>query len=114
MKTIITIRGTHCPACKALIEEVCKEMTGVTSCAVDYQTGRTEIGHGSAFDWTAFKNEVEGLAGYNIQDEQTAFVCSTCGLRYKERETAARCEAWCSANNSCNLSITVHAIKESR
>lgn len=37
-KTTIKIIGTHCEACKALIEDVCKDVKGVKSCSVDYNT----------------------------------------------------------------------------
>ena len=30
MKTTLTIKGTHCNSCKALIEDVCKEILGKT------------------------------------------------------------------------------------
>ncbi len=43
MKTITTIQGAHCNACKALIEDVCTEIPGITSCDVDFKTGITEI-----------------------------------------------------------------------
>ena len=40
---IINITGTHCPACKKLIEKRIMTVTGVTSVNVDYITGETKI-----------------------------------------------------------------------
>ena len=65
-KTTITVKGTHCPACKALIEDVCKDIKGVKSCNVDYKTGKTEIEHDNEFDIDFFKTEIEILGKYNV------------------------------------------------
>jgi len=35
--------------------------------------------------------------------------CDICGFRYKEKEWAEKCEAWCKEHHSCNLEITEHA-----
>ncbi len=70
MKTIITIQGTHCESCKALIEDVCSEIAGMQSCFVDFKSGRTEIEHDQNFDWVAFKKEIESLGPYKIADNQ--------------------------------------------
>lgn len=37
--------------------------------------------------------------------------CPVCKLRYRERQWAERCEAWCRVHQSCNLEITKHALK---
>ena len=66
MKTTITIKGTHCNACKALIEDVAKDMKGVTSCTVDFTTGKTEIEHDEQFHLQDFKKEVEELGNYQV------------------------------------------------
>lgn len=66
MKTTITIQGTHCTACKALIEDVCQDTRGAQSCVVNFQTGETAIEHDESFDWQAFKQEVEGLGKYTV------------------------------------------------
>lgn len=66
MKTIIHIKGTHCPSCKALIEDVAQETPGIASCKVDYQTGKTEIEHEESVAWARFKKEVEGLGDYIV------------------------------------------------
>ncbi len=40
------------------------------------------------------------------------WVCEECGLKYKEKKWAEKCEAWCRKHKSCNLEITKHAVKE--
>lgn len=67
MKTTITIKGTHCASCKALIEDVCKETEGVLACEVDFKTGKTIIEHDEKLNWDKLKKEIEGLADYKVE-----------------------------------------------
>ena len=64
MKKIVQIKGTHCPSCKALIEDVCKDIDGVISCSVDYKTCRTQIECNNKLDFTKLKKEIESLGSY--------------------------------------------------
>lgn len=65
--TVINIKGTHCKACKALIEDICLE-AGAISCAVDYESGRTVLEHEDNFDLESMKKEIEGLGSYRVED----------------------------------------------
>ena len=65
--TTLTIKGTHCNACKLLIEDVIKAGKGVKLCRVDFLTGKTVIEHGEDFDLNLLKQEVEGLGHYKIE-----------------------------------------------
>ncbi|MEK6822926.1 MAG: heavy metal-associated domain-containing protein [Nanoarchaeota archaeon] len=67
MKTIVTVKGTHCTACKTLIEEVCMEIEGVSKCVVDFQTGKTEITHSKPLDKAALKKGIESLGAYKVE-----------------------------------------------
>ena len=67
MKTTMTIKGTHCASCKALIEDVCKELDGVTGCTVDYKTGKTLIEHDKELDMKRLKKEIESLGDYKVE-----------------------------------------------
>lgn len=67
MKTTITIKGTHCNSCKALIEDVCAEVPSIKSCTVDFKTGITEIEYEENVDWQKFKTEVESLGAYKVE-----------------------------------------------
>lgn len=68
MKTTLTIKGMHCESCKALIEDVCKEIPGAISCKVDYKTGKTIVEHEKEFNFKRFKKEIEGLGDYKVMD----------------------------------------------
>ena len=70
MKKTIIINGTHCPSCKALIEDVCKDSRGVKSCNFDYKSGKTEIEHDNNFDFESLKKEIEGLGDYKIESKK--------------------------------------------
>lgn len=65
--TVIKIKGMHCNSCKLLIEDVCKDIKGVKSCKVDFETGKTTIEHDESFSFDSFKKEVEGLGQYKIE-----------------------------------------------
>lgn len=67
MKTTLTIKGTHCNSCKMLIEDVCKEIPGIQSCTVNFETGKTEVEHDESADWNKFQQEVESLGQYKIE-----------------------------------------------
>ncbi len=45
-----------------------------------------------------------------IREGETLYVCDACGLAYKERELAERCQSWCEQTQSCNLEITQKAV----
>lgn len=66
-KTTFYIKGTHCASCKALIEDVCKEIPCIKSCAVDFQTGEAIIEHDDALDWSSVKREIEALGNYSVE-----------------------------------------------
>lgn len=42
------------------------------------------------------------------------YKCTICGLKYKEKRWAKKCEEWCKKYKSCNLEIIQHAIKNER
>jgi len=67
MKKEFTIKGTHCKSCKALIEDVSKEVPGVTGCTVDFKTGKTIVEYNSSIDWGKFKKEIESLGEYEVK-----------------------------------------------
>ena len=67
MQTTIIVKGTHCNACKSLIEDVCKDIKSVKSCTVNFQTGETVIEHGENIDWQTLKKEIENFEQYKVQ-----------------------------------------------
>ena len=42
--------------------------------------------------------------------EATLFQCEECGMKYRDKETAEKCQAWCAEHNSCNLEIIKDAV----
>ncbi len=68
MITTILVHGMHCPACKVLIEDVCKDTQGVASCSVDFQTGKTIIEHDPNMDMSALKSALEQLGEYKVEN----------------------------------------------
>ncbi len=67
MKTTITIGGTHCPSCKALLEDVCRDFPEIQSCSVDYHSGQTVIEHDEHLDWQRLKEEIERAGSYSVE-----------------------------------------------
>lgn len=63
----IQIKGTHCSACKALIEDVCKDIKGVKSCDVDFKTGKTIIEYDEKLDLNLVKKEIESFGNYKVE-----------------------------------------------
>jgi len=43
-------------------------------------------------------------------DNQILFICESCGLGYKEKEIAEKCEEWCRKTGTCNPEITKKAV----
>jgi len=66
MKTVFIIKGTHCHSCKALIEDVGKDIPGVTACTVDFKTGKTILEHEKSVDLKMVKKEIEKLGKYTV------------------------------------------------
>lgn len=48
----------------------------------------------------------------NLMKKAKLYTCPECGLSYKEKELAKKCEAWCKEHHSCNLTITKHAVNK--
>ncbi len=66
MKTIWTIKGTHCRACKELIEEVCLESKGVNSGVLDFKSGKLILEHEASLDLKKLKSEIEKIGTYKV------------------------------------------------
>lgn len=42
------------------------------------------------------------------------YICSECGLSYREKDLARKCKDWCKKHDSCNLEITKHAVNKKK
>lgn len=57
---------------------------------------------------------MSGRKNSDICKKEQGYKCSECGLKYKEKEWAEKCETWCKKYKSCNLEIIKHAINKSK
>lgn len=64
MITTFTIQGMHCTSCKALIEDACLEIPGVTSCSVDIASHTARMEHDGSVDPKKIRQEIESLGSY--------------------------------------------------
>ncbi|MCC6563750.1 heavy-metal-associated domain-containing protein [Candidatus Uhrbacteria bacterium] len=65
MITKFNITGMHCASCKALIEDACLDIPGVSSCRVDLATNVATVEHDA--DAALLKDEIAKL-GYRAQE----------------------------------------------
>lgn len=61
MQKIIYITGTHCPACKKLIERKISTIDGVISVDVDFETGKTIITASRNIEKNEINLSLEGM-----------------------------------------------------
>lgn len=66
MITKFSINGMHCASCKALIEDVSKDIPGVTACEVDMASGTASIEHDASVDMAAVQKEIMSLGDYKV------------------------------------------------
>jgi Cu+-exporting ATPase len=62
--TKLKITGMHCASCKALIEDVCGDVPGVRSCAVDIATEIASIEHDDSLNISVLVDEIKKLGEY--------------------------------------------------
>ncbi|MEK7607152.1 MAG: heavy metal-associated domain-containing protein [Patescibacteria group bacterium] len=66
--TKLKITGMHCASCKALIEDVCREIPGVSACEVNLESGVATVMHDDSVDVGVVKKEIGGLGEYTIEE----------------------------------------------
>jgi len=44
------------------------------------------------------------------KNEETLYICETCGFAYKQKEWAKKCQQWDEQYQTCNLEIIQHAV----
>lgn len=55
--------------------------------------------------------QVVGMVHTLERHTKTFYVCEECGLIYKEREWAEKCEEFCAKYQMCSLEITRYAVQ---
>lgn len=68
MTTVLKISGLHRNSCKWLIEDVCKDTKGVTSCNVNLASGETAIEHAEPLNFDVLKKAIESLGTYKVEE----------------------------------------------
>lgn len=66
--TTYHVSGMHCSSCKLLLEDVCKEIIGVSACEVDVASSTMMVTHEDTFDMSLVKKEVEALGEYKLEE----------------------------------------------
>lgn len=67
MKTThLSIGGMHCVSCKALIEDVCRDIAGVTDISVDVEHSTATVTHADDLDLSRLTQEIEHLGKYTV------------------------------------------------
>jgi len=62
METIkLKVTGMHCKSCKTLVEETCREVPGVESCAINLASGIGAVTHDGSASFAAIAKEISGL-----------------------------------------------------
>ena len=56
----------HCASCKALIEDVCKDVQGVEACNVDLKEEKAVLVHKTPNEVKKAKQEIEALGRYKV------------------------------------------------
>ena len=69
MKTTVTIKGMHCSSCKEVIEDACKDISGVKACTVDFKSGKTVVEHDNTVTFDQLKKEIESLGQYEVKKQ---------------------------------------------
>ncbi len=64
---MLTITGMHCASCKELIEDVCADIPGVTSCDVDVAEETATIEHDGTVSFETVKRAIEELGDYHVE-----------------------------------------------
>ena len=67
MQTKIKITGMHCASCKALLEDVARDVPGVTACTIDSEQATGIIEHDTSFSFDDVVKEVASLDKYTIE-----------------------------------------------
>ena len=71
-KTILCIKGMHCPSCEILIQDKFKEMPNVTTVNPDFKKQEAEVYYTGQLDQDAINKKIQQY-GYEIVEKENAF-----------------------------------------
>lgn len=66
MQTTLHITGMHCASCKKLIEGVSKDVAGIETADVNFETGVLTLTHNEGADIQKVKEEILSLGEYQV------------------------------------------------
>ena len=66
MKKTYRIKGMHCPACKALIEDICNDFDEIDSADVDVKKETLSILANDSLNEASLIAEIESAGNYSI------------------------------------------------
>jgi len=46
-----------------------------------------------------------------VRDEKKYYFCEECGLAYRDKAMAEKCQDYCSKHHACSIDITKHAVQ---
>lgn len=64
---MLKILGMHCASCKALIEDVCREIPGVLNCEVNLEEAYASVTHNGSVHISTLKQAIGGLGAYRVE-----------------------------------------------
>lgn len=67
MQSTLKIAGLHCASCKALIEDVAKDVPGIVACTVSLEAGRARVEHDAPEALDALVREIASLGEYRAE-----------------------------------------------
>ena len=56
----------HCTSCKDVIEDICHDISGITSCEVNVQTGEVAVDYEHEDNLVELKKEIDALGQYTV------------------------------------------------
>lgn len=67
MKTQFKVTGTHCHACKAMIEDISTDFPEIKHCEIDFKTGLGNLECDDSFDLNKLKEAIEAAGEYKVE-----------------------------------------------
>ena len=66
MKKELKLTGMTCPACKAIIEDICSDYSEIPAANADIKAATLTLEHKAGFDMTQLKNEIESEGDFKL------------------------------------------------
>ncbi len=74
MKIQFKVKGTHCHACKAMIEDISTDFPEIKHCEIDFKTGLGNLEYEDNFDLNNFKEAVEAAGEYTLEYDEAKLI----------------------------------------